>query len=653
MDSTNWTLTFASTNLGTTTQLPVIITNYPNARPDPSDTGGTNNFDVTFGFPVATDGISPSPVMLANGWSNVLRMTVNKDSTFPAPAGVNVYPQGQVFRGNYALRFQMYLSIYSGAIGNSNPGSFPNEFAEFGVNHRGTNCNWKPTTPVTVSTGGSGTTNSDGIWCVLNAGAGSITPADYDGFTGQPIPNTGPLEPVSNTAASQAGVFKHPPFVAEDTAAGRLGGSPINKWVDVSLEVTRQTNINLFIDRSLVLPTFNNTTIYTNGTIMLGYLDPVKDVSDAASAFVYYSNVRVVELSPAITNQPLSQIVTQGANVSFTASVDFGTAPITNVWYKGTAATPVVPLQTNTANSTTLTSTLALSNVTTSNGTNYYAVFSDASGSVTSVVATLEVIAVPNVVTNVGGNARFIVTAAGPSAPTSYQWKTNGVNLVNNTHYSGATTGTLIVSNAQPADAGVTYSVTVVNIAGSVTPTATLTLFNAPSGAVVSPASQTNLWGSTVSFSVAASGDAPFTYRWKTNGVNLSNNTHYSGATNVTLTISNITTLDSTLSNITYTVGVTNSVGGTLSSPGVLTVLIPAPTFSPATASFVGTNVVLSFVSTNIYDTTNAFNLQSSTVVEGPYTNTPASFTTPGDGTFQVTTPQGGTNEFYKLMHKN
>ena len=42
---------------------------------------------------------------------------------------------------------------------------------------------------------------------------------------------------------------------------------------------------------------------YTNGTIMLGYDDPNADISDT-SAFVYFSNVRVVELSPYILVQP-------------------------------------------------------------------------------------------------------------------------------------------------------------------------------------------------------------------------------------------------------------------------------------------------------------------------------------------------------------
>ena len=106
---------------------------------------------------------------------------------------------------------------------------------------------------------------------------------------------------------------------------------------------------------------------------------------------------------------------------------------------------------------------------------------------------------------------------------------------------------------------------------------------------------------------------------------------HYSGATNVTLSISNITLLDAT----SYTVGVTNAVGAFTSSAGILTVFIPPPTFM---VSLVGGNaVVLSFSSTNIYDTNNAFTLAGVRPWSKVHTNTPASFTTPGDGTFQVT----------------
>ena len=61
--------------------------------------------------------------------------------------------------------------------------------------------------------------------------------------------------------------------------------------------------------------------------------------------------------------------------------------------------------------------------------------------------------------------------------------------------------------------------------------------------------------------------------------------------------------------------------------------------------------MVLAFSSTNIYDTTNAFILQSCGIVNGVYTNTPATFTTSGTGSFNVTTPQTDPGMFYRLAH--
>lgn len=67
----------------------------------------------------------------------------------------------------------------------------------------------------------------------------------------------------------------------------------------------------------------------------------------------------------------------------------------------------------------------------------------------------------------IGGTAMFRVVAAG-TAPLSYQWRLNGVNLANSTFVSGATSDTLTLSNVQPGQAG-NYSVVVSNLRGSVT----------------------------------------------------------------------------------------------------------------------------------------------------------------------------------------
>lgn len=475
-DSTNWTLTFASQGLATSTVLPVVVPNYTNGASSLAS-GGTNDFTVNFGHPVASDGVPQSAYMAANGLNNALKMTVNKAST--SAAGVNLYPQGKKFQGNYALRFSMYLSLYSGAINNPYAGSYPREFAAFGINHGGTNCNWRLATPIGATNPGNGTTNADGIWFAIDAGDNSATPADFDAFTPGNLPNAGVLaDRVSLNGIQNSGIFKNPPFTTMTPA----GGEPVNQWVDVSVEVTRQTNCTLYMNRAAVLSSFsitNGSPGYTNGTIMLGYLDPVANISDS-SAFVYYSNVRVVELSPYISAQPLSLIVTQGSSISFTSSATFATSPVTNIWnLANTNPAPVFALQTDAASATNLTSILVLNNV--QSGTNYVAVFSDPAGSVTGVVASLEVVIGPASQTvNAGTNfVQFTVTPNGPATP-AYQWKTNGVNLVNGAHFAGVTTGTLTITNAQLSDA-VIYSVAMTNTAGgSLTLSAALAVIAPP-----------------------------------------------------------------------------------------------------------------------------------------------------------------------------
>ena len=96
-------------------------------------------------------------------------------------------------------------------------------------------------------------------------------------------------------------------------------------------------------------------------------------------------------------------------------------------------------------------------------------------------VTTLAQLAAPTITTqpsnqsvSVGGEASFNVTASGNPAPSSYQWQrqaagtTGFVNLTDGGNISGATTATLTISNAQPADAG-SYTVVVTNTVGSET----------------------------------------------------------------------------------------------------------------------------------------------------------------------------------------
>ena len=512
--STNWTLAFATqrwpgiatTNIvGTTTNVtygaasPLVIPSYTNGQTamnhDPVN--GTNDFDVEFGYTLPSD-FPLSPLMIANGWSNVLRMTVNKN--VGSPAAVNLYPTGKKFYGNYALKFSMYLSLLPDAIHTISPlgnfsGRFPIENAIAGINHYGTNINWRQgATPAISTVSQSGVTNSDGIWLTLGASDGVGTPADFDVFRPPAIPNAGMFNsgsPTVSDLASDAGSIHRNDFPSTlfPETANVAGGEPVRKWVDVSAETTDQTNLVFKVNGfpvatvafsgagsgSTIWLASNNVplTPYTSGNIMLGYQDPEKTIGDPDTQFVYYSGVRVVELSPYITAHPSGVIVTNGSSASFTSSAAYATAPLTGTWYKAASGTaPLLALQTDTGG-TNLTTTLALTSLTV--GTNYVVVYNDAAGSVTSGVARVEIITAPtSISTNSGVNVQFTVIANGPLTPT-YQWSTNGVNLADGAHYSGVTNATLTITNIQPSDAG-TYSVTASNADGSVTVSATLTV---------------------------------------------------------------------------------------------------------------------------------------------------------------------------------
>jgi hypothetical protein len=118
-----------------------------------------------------------------------------------------------------------------------------------------------------------------------------------------------------------------------------------------------------------------------------------------------------------------------------------------------------------------------------------------------------------------------------------------------------------------------TYSVIVSGICTSVTNNATLTVLTNVSA--VGPVAQTNCLGTTANFSTVAAGTGPFTYQWRTNGVELSNNGKHSGVTTATLQVSNVSSNDA----VSYSVvvgglctSVTNSAGLTIAECGQLTI---------------------------------------------------------------------------------
>jgi hypothetical protein len=275
-------------------------------------------------------------------------------------------------------------------------------------------------------------------------------------------------------------------------------------------------------------------------------------VTNSAGAVTSAVATLTVYVPAGIATQPMSQavVMNQGAMFSVAAS---GTAPLSYQWgFNGTDLADA----TNSA--------LALTNVQTTNAGSYTVVVTNSWGSVTSAVATLTVLVPPGITTQpqsqaavVGQTPVFSVAASG-TAPFSYQWSFNG------TATPGATSSALTLSNVQSNKAG-SYLVVVTNAAGSVTSVvATLTVY-VPAVITTQPLSQTVTQGLNATFSVVASGTAPFSYQWQFRGTNVA------GATNATLVVANAQLVQAG----NYEVTVTNLWGTAVSALASLTVVVP------------------------------------------------------------------------------
>jgi Concanavalin A-like lectin/glucanases superfamily/Immunoglobulin domain/Bacterial Ig domain/Immunoglobulin I-set domain len=370
---------------------------------------------------------------------------------------------------------------------------------------------------------------------------------------------------IAGSATSQAAVLTVQPV------------APMITSQPVSRTVKEGTNISFTVVATGTGPLFYRWA--RNATFLSGATNATLNLSNVAlSASGNYSVVvsnavgsvissvavlTVQPVAPTITSQPVSRTVNEGTNVSFTVAAT-GTAPRFYQWFYNT---------TNLAGATN--TTLALSNVPLSVAGNYTVIVSNSAGSVTSVVAVLTVLPVaPKITTQPvgrtvlqGTNVSFTVTATG-TAPLSYQWARNASAL------GGATSSTLNLTNVA-LSAGGNYTVIVSNVAGSVTSiVAVLTVQPVPPTITSQPVSLTVKEGTNVSFTVAATGTATLMYQWAFNSTNVL------GATNATLSLSNVALSASG----SYVVVVSNSGGSVTSQVAALTVQpLPPAIVTPPT----------------------------------------------------------------------
>ncbi|HEV2691696.1 MAG TPA: hypothetical protein VG347_02255 [Verrucomicrobiae bacterium] len=520
-DVTNWGVTAANNNM---------------------HTNGIDN-TIEFGYDLtsnngesANNGLIPLP---PSGASNCLRVTVNKSTG--AASGVNLYPTNVTFSGDYAFRFAMDIT-------EGNSAAFTTEGALFGINHGGTYTNWWSGSGLLSGWDPSGTNetwSSDGIWYTIITDGGASA-GDYIEKTGVGGTNGNSGWQTITTASHTtfANVFKNPsPYsVLNGTVAIPglpsnispfnqmiLGNPYTNAWANVEVKTVKNL-VTMSINGTTIM-TYTNTTVWTNGTIMLGYLDPFSSVGGLDAA-VYFSDLKVVRLAaPQVFLQPSNIVAAAGALTNFSVGVNFdsSSANTNGQWLFNNA--PITGATNTTYNFTV---------VTASYGTYAYTV-NDGNYAVTSSPATLRpplFTITTNPVANLNTLATSLVVAAGISTNlysaatsfsgvTNYQWQVNSANIPNAT----SRTYSFI---AGPTNYG-TFRVIVNDNWNFVTSSVAVVTPPLPSIISVTPSTRAAAPGTSPTFTVVASTFSGLTnYQWLSNSISLNGN-----ITNV-LTLTNI-----------------------------------------------------------------------------------------------------------------
>ena len=320
-------------------------------------------------------------------------------------------------------------------------------------------------------------------------------------------------------------------------------------------------------------------------------------------------------VAPAITTQPADQTAITGQTATFSVSAT-GTS-LKYQWKKADKDIPGATLRTYTTPATS----------SADSGARYSVSVSNSLSTVTSNTVTLTVsdtAVAPSIssqptaqsVTE-GQSATFSVTASG-TAPLIYQWQKDSTDI------SGATSSTYTTPATSSTDNGAQYSVVVINGAGTVISskaTLTVTATVEKPAITTQPAAQTVTEGESATFSVTASGTAPFTYQWKKNGTNIEGVTTSSHTTDATVLAD---------SGAVFTVVVSNSAGTVTSSGATLTVNVPpAITAQPAAQTITAGDMATFSVTATGTGTLSYQWKKGSTVIPGATTS---SYTTPAMG---------------------
>jgi hypothetical protein len=386
-----------------------------------------------------------------------------------------------------------------------------------------------------------------------------------------------------------------------------------------------------------------NAQVSASANITPGSYSVTASAGAAPSTDGVFSLTNSPAVAPTVTTNPTNDTINSGRNASFTAVATGNLAP-TQQWQVSTdGGATFVNITDGGVYSGSTTGTLSITDGTAEmNGYQYQDVFTNGSGSATTVPSTLTVDFAPTVTTNptndtvnAGSNAYFTVAATGSPTPTvQWQMSTDGGvtfdNLINLGRDSGVTTDTLTINGAPLAANGfefrAVFSDTLLDAGGptaATTTAATLTV-NAAPAVHVNPSSVTINAGSDASFTSTATGNPTPTSQWQvsadggTTFNNITNGGVYGGATTGTLSITDGT---AAMNGYEYRDIFTNGIGSATTDPSTLTVdFAPSVTINP-TSTTIDTGSDASFTVAATGNPTPTVQWQVSTDGGGTFNN--------------------------------
>jgi len=283
-----------------------------------------------------------------------------------------------------------------------------------------------------------------------------------------------------------------------------------------------------------------------------------------------------VNTPPAVTTNPLTQTLCEGAPVTFTAAA-LG-SPTPTVQWQVDSGSGFGDMAGETSTSLTFVTVASQS------GYQYRAVFTNTCGVANTTAASLTVNVAPvvtaqpaNVTVCAGATANFTATATGTPAPT-VQWQVDSGSGF--TDIPGATSTTLSFATVA-GDNGKQYRAVFTNSCSTATSNAAALRVDTLPVVSTNPLTQTICAGSPVTFTAAATSNAGQTVQWQVDSG--SGFTDIPGATSLSLTFTTATGDNGKQ----YRAVFTNSCGSTNSNAATLVVdTLPVVTTNPVNQGF-------------------------------------------------------------------